>query len=1092
MKAIPTICKFRTMGVLAGFVLSGNVFGQTPRALDVAGVMRGRDMSVPAERAAVVKIIGDRQAARKASAVARARQLGVPDRIVGPEGRVQEVAGVDAEGRLFFRVTRNANAAISSGASQIRQTAPYSLDGSGVKVGVWDAGSVRNSHQEFNTSRVVLRDPGAALHDHATHVAGTIGASGVQSSAKGMAPAVAIDSYDWNNDVAEMAAAGATASTDTSKIPISNHSYGITYNDVALDTAYMGRYTAEAVDNDAASVNMPFYLIFWSAGNDQARLTAKGGYQSMTFESLGKNILTVGAVNDAVSGGLRAPASGTMSSFSSWGPADDGRIKPDLVANGVGLYSTISTSDTAYASYSGTSMAAPSAAGSAALLAQLYKREFSGQLMRASLLKGLLIHTADDLGNAGPDYKFGWGLINVKAAADLILAQKQQPSSPKFFENNVTSSVKTRTLTFRWDGASPIRATLCWTDPAGVAQADNSRTPNLRHNLDLRITAPNGTTVYQPYVMPFVGTWTDASMGSVATTGDNNVDNVEQVYIATPTQAGVYTVTVTLDGNLVAGQTSQVYSLIVSGIGELPPAVTGLSGSALSSSAVRLTWSAAAGALSYKILRDEVQVGTVTSTSFTDAGLAANTAYVYRIVASNAFGDATASSGATVATRAWLDDNPGALLMVTPGSATNTTNATFVFAGQAGAGLTNGITWSNALSGQTGSFAGSRDWSQAIPIFSGSNVVTFRAAYNFVWTNNFWDSPGNSVYGSGWTTGLNGGSGFSGWSLGVSGAAGHFRATTSANTNLSSASGGSAFGLWANNGGVSTARRSFSIPMQTGTRMSLFFENGWVTENGSSSVGFSLADAAGNDRFGFSFTGGQPTYRIRAANPNVDTGIGWTDAGLPVIFELTAANTYSVTIGSSTFTGELAPGASIAQLVVSNSNAGAGDNYNVYLGNLDLSAVQSLSGSAEVAAPAVVGNPKTDGIPDAWWQLYGIGSGNRVAAGDFDTDGYSNALEYFMGTDPATIGPDGAIFIDYDTGTQTACLFYRKSKDVSGVVGTVRWSASPGLSETWSAESVDDELLQDYPSYEWRRATVPWSWPGENQTLFLRLDLTLP
>ena len=557
--------KILTFGVLPSLLLVGNTFGQTPRPLDVAGAMRGRDMSVPAERAAVAEIIRNRQAARKAAAVARARQLGIPERTIEPSGRVREVADMDEAGRLLYHATCNLNAAISSGASQIRQTTPYNPDGSGVTVGVWDEGSVRNTHQEFTTTRVVNRNAGAALNEHATHVAGTIGASGVQASAKGMSPAVAIDSYDWNSDLAEMIAAGATSASDSSKIPISNHSYTITFSDVALDTAYMGRYTTQAADNDAAAVNAPFYLPFWAAGNAQGSLTAKSGFQSIIFEALGKNTLTVGAVNDAVSGGLRSPANGTMSSFSSWGPCDDGRIKPDLVANGVGVYSTTVTSDTSYGSKNGTSMATPSAAGSAALLAQLYAREFSGQLMRASLLKGLLIHTADDLGNAGPDYKFGWGLIDVKEAADLILLHKSVTAHPRFFENNVTSGTKTRTHTFQWDGTSPIRATLCWIDPAGAAQADNSRTAVLRHNLDLRITAPDGSTVYQPYVMPFVGTWTDASMNSLATTGKNNVDNVEQVYIATPTQAGTYTVTVSLDGNLVAGQTQQVYSLIVSG-----------------------------------------------------------------------------------------------------------------------------------------------------------------------------------------------------------------------------------------------------------------------------------------------------------------------------------------------------------------------------------------------------------------------------------------------------------------------------------------------------------------------------------------------
>ena len=495
---------------------------------------------------------------RYRAVLARAKELGIPVRIEGPGHKVSILHDIRPEGPLY-RTTLNANAAISSAANLV-YPAPYNLNGSTVKVGVWDAGSVRNTHREFSTTRVVNRNSTAAVDDHATHVAGTIGATGVTANAKGMAPSVAIDSWDWNSDYSEMTSSGAaTATADASKIPISNHSYG--YND---STADMGRYEVQARDTDALVFNLPYYMPFWAAGNSQDSLTAKGGYQSITFNGLAKNILTVGAINDAVSGGVRSLAAGTMSGFSSWGPCDDGRIKPDVVANGVSLNSPISTGDTAYDIYSGTSMATPSASGSAALLAQLYRREFSGQLMRASLLKALLIHTADDLGTAGPDYKFGWGLINTKAAADVILAHKQFPATPKLIEGSVATAAAPQTYTFKWDGVSPIRATLCWTDPAGVAQtAADSRTPNLRHNLDLKITAPDGTTVYQPFVMPFVGTWTDASMALPATRGKNNVDNVEQVYLAGPTQVGSYTITVSLDGSLTTA--AQAFSVVLTG-----------------------------------------------------------------------------------------------------------------------------------------------------------------------------------------------------------------------------------------------------------------------------------------------------------------------------------------------------------------------------------------------------------------------------------------------------------------------------------------------------------------------------------------------
>jgi hypothetical protein len=531
-------------------------------------------MSDPETRAAVVALMSSREEVRYQAVLAKAELLGIPMRLDGPGHKVSILYDFRGEEPLY-RTTLNVNAAISTGANLIRQTAPYNLDGSGIKVGIWDGGPVRNTHQEFNTTRVVKKDSTAAGDDHATHVAGTIGASGFQASAKGMAPLVAIDSYEWTDDYAEMTAVGAATTSDSfaTKIPLSNHSYGL--NAVAAD---MGRYETECNTLDALALSLPYYLVFWAAGNEQDSLTTLGGYQSITFNGLSKNILTVGAGDDAVTSGIRDITKGTLAYFSSMGPCDDGRIKPDLVANGVNLNSSVATSDTAYdATYSGTSMATPNAAGSSTLLVQLYSREFSGQRMRSSMLKALLIHTADDVGRPGPDYQYGWGYLNVKAAADVILAHKASLAAPKMVDDSISNASKTKTYSYKWDGSSSLRATLCWTDPAGTAQtAADSRTPNLKHNLDLKITAPDGTTIYQPYTMPFVGTWTQASMTLNATKGKNNVDNVERVDLPTPTQTGTYNVTVSLDGTLTTS--TQAFSLVVTGASSVeanpPPTVS--------------------------------------------------------------------------------------------------------------------------------------------------------------------------------------------------------------------------------------------------------------------------------------------------------------------------------------------------------------------------------------------------------------------------------------------------------------------------------------------------------------------------------------
>jgi hypothetical protein len=196
-----------------------------------------------------------------------------------------------------------------------------------------------------------------------------------------------------------------------------------------------------------------------------------------------------------------------MADFSNWGPTDDGRIKPDIVANGIHVYSADSNSDDSYETHSGTSMASPGAAGSAALLVQLYHQLFPGKSMRASTLKGLILHTADDLGRPGPDYEFGWGLMNTRAAAELIQKQHDEPAGSVLLEGRLTSNNPMDinpddTYYFYADANEPIRITLCWTDPPGVYTTNYDDTsPRLIHNLDLRVTGPRGSTTYYPYVL---------------------------------------------------------------------------------------------------------------------------------------------------------------------------------------------------------------------------------------------------------------------------------------------------------------------------------------------------------------------------------------------------------------------------------------------------------------------------------------------------------------------------------------------------------------------------------------------------------------
>lgn len=580
-------------------LLAALAHGAVAAEPDPAGAGQFADESV---RLAAVEQLRTAAEAARTSAWKRAAAEGWQPRGYAG-GRRWELQSIE-NGVPRVYIEDNVNAAISTAANLIRNTSPYNLNGTGVVVGVWDGGGVRTTHQEL-TGRVTIMD-GAALVDHSTHVGGTIGASGVSGSALGMAPKVRIDSYEWTSDSAEMATRGMATNAQSGRLPLSNHSYGTIagwYYDSATATwywygtwgnresEYFGMYDSQARAWDTVVVNAPYYLPLKSAGNDRTDSAPangvtfnyysggwvakaynsatdpyndywdSGGYDTISTVGVAKNVLTVGAVNDAVSAGVRSLAAAGMTTFSSWGPADDGRIKPDVVANGLGLYSCLSGSDTAYGTYSGTSMATPNACGSAALLIEWYARLSGGKYLRASTLKGLIIHTADDLGTAGPDYANGWGLMNTKAAADLM-KRRFDFNTNSIREDFVSTTLAARTNNVTWDGSNALRVTVCWTDPAGTARTTlDVTTPCLVNNLDLRVIGPDGSTNF-PYML------NRTNPTAIATTGDNNLDNVEQVYLATPSGTGDVSIVVSRDGTLTG--TTQYYSLVVSGIAATP------------------------------------------------------------------------------------------------------------------------------------------------------------------------------------------------------------------------------------------------------------------------------------------------------------------------------------------------------------------------------------------------------------------------------------------------------------------------------------------------------------------------------------------
>jgi len=495
----------------------------------------------------------------KEDAEKKAKEMGWPVKGV-EKGVAFELMRLTPDGKPVYYQTENYYAARTINTHKLYNNGGLGLNiqGQNMIVGVWDGGPVRATHTLL-TGRVIQKD-GVTFtgpddnNRHATHVTGTLIANGI-TAYRGMAFNATAWAHDWFNDDAEMAARASEG------LLVSNHSYGLRafnyYGQRLIDVYWFGKYSHDARNWDEIMYNAPYYLIIDAAGNDRyyaANGSNKGGYDMLTGNSTNKNGITVAAVYRVTN--YSSPSSVSMSGFSNWGPTDDGRIKPDISGQGVGVHSCTSDSDTSTASYDGTSMAAPTITGSLLLLQQLYKETY-GNYIRSATLKALALHTAREAGShQGPDYRFGWGLMNTAAAANAIT------------QNGLTSMIKEITLnegesytfTVEANGNDDLMASICWTDPAGnviqgtPADLLDNPTPALVNDLDIRVTK-NATTFFPWKLNP-------ANLSAAATTGDNTVDNFEKVHVNNP--SGTYTITISHKGTLKYGK--QDVSIIVTGI----------------------------------------------------------------------------------------------------------------------------------------------------------------------------------------------------------------------------------------------------------------------------------------------------------------------------------------------------------------------------------------------------------------------------------------------------------------------------------------------------------------------------------------------
>jgi subtilisin family serine protease len=474
--------------------------------------------------------------------------------------------------------------------------------GGKIRAAIFDGGRIRTTHQEFaaddGSSRVDVHSSTTPdLSSHATHVCGTMGARGVKDQARGMAKRLRVTSFDFSNDLNVLQLVA-------NQYRVSNHSYGPIsgwnlhptfgwewWGDTSLneqEDAKFGKYGIDNQQFDNILHQNPDLLAVVAAGNDRndgpdsqpimhwaiARNPVtgalgwvqssvvrqgdggdRGGLDTIAGLGVSKNCLCIGAIHDITNSSQPI----LTTEFSSWGCVDDGRVKPDLSANGQDLLSASSTTDSSYRELPGTSMASPTAAGIAAVLMEVFE-SVHGRFPSSAEIKAILIHTATDDGtHPGPDPVYGWGSINALAAGDLI---KAAAGVSIITDDASSGAVKEWKFTPPSGTTKPIRATLVWNDPPAAPNSGglDDATPVLVHDLDLEIEAPGNSAPLHPYSLNRSDPLSPAS-----TSAPNRVDNVE--VIDAPSASGEWVVRV--KPHALADGGSQRFTLIVSGLSQV-------------------------------------------------------------------------------------------------------------------------------------------------------------------------------------------------------------------------------------------------------------------------------------------------------------------------------------------------------------------------------------------------------------------------------------------------------------------------------------------------------------------------------------------
>jgi hypothetical protein len=372
-------------------------------------------------------------------------------------------------------------------------------NGEGINVMLQDDGSI-GEHIDHE-GRILEQFWQASTGDHGDHVGGTInGAGNLNPYHEGQAKGSNLYVYK---------AAPQYQGFDS----IATHYY--TKNVVITSTSYSNGcnagYTALARTMDEQVFDLEHLVHVFSAGNSG---TSNCGYGAGSTwgnitggHKVGKNVITVANLNE----------NDILATSSSRGPAFDGRIKPDISAKGTSVTST--QEDNTYGVKSGTSMSCPGVSGTLAVLYSAYDGE-QGELPPSGLMKAIVLNTADDLGNVGPDFKYGWGRINARKAYEVI-------SNSNFTTGSLSDGDSTQFTLIVPTGSSKARFMLYWTDP----EASTSASTSLVNDLDLVIIDPSNNENL-PYVLDHTPSTTTLNYPAVP--DQDHLNNMEQVEFFAP------------------------------------------------------------------------------------------------------------------------------------------------------------------------------------------------------------------------------------------------------------------------------------------------------------------------------------------------------------------------------------------------------------------------------------------------------------------------------------------------------------------------------------------------------------------------------